>query len=129
VACGQSTGCDVAWTHAVQANRSAGWSYGGCPRWMVDRVSDIDEQSRKRFVRRRVQAWERLLIDDTNPAVQQMGVLTEEAHPAEPRPGLLAALQGGYVLAQVRTTQAHGHRRWTWRSDSPRLLRQRRDTR
>jgi len=82
----------------VQANALQDGSYGCALGGMSIELSDIDEQSRK-ALSETFQAWERLLID-TLTRLQQLGVLTEEATPADLGTGLLAALQGGYVLAQ-----------------------------
>ena len=82
----------------VQANALQDGSYGCALGGMSIELSDIDERSRK-ALSETFQAWERLLID-TLTRLQVLGMLTEEARPADLGTGLLAALQGGYVLAQ-----------------------------
>ena len=82
----------------VQASALQDGSYGCALGGMSIELSDIDEQSRT-ALSETFQAWERLLVD-TLTRLQVLGVLSAEASPADLGTGLLAALQGGYVLAQ-----------------------------
>ena len=68
------------------------------PGAMSIEISDSDEQSRK-ALNSAFQAWEDLLVE-TLTRLRDLGVLMPEADPARLGTGLLAALQGGYVLSQ-----------------------------
>ncbi|MFI5613242.1 TetR/AcrR family transcriptional regulator [Amycolatopsis sp. NPDC051903] len=87
------------WGHAlVQANSQQDGSYG-CPLGVMSvELSDGDEQSR-RALNASFEAWLRMLVE-TLTLLRVLGVLAEEAEPRRFGIGLLAALQGGYVLAQ-----------------------------
>lgn len=82
----------------VQSNALQDGSYGCALGGMSIELSDVDERSRT-ALSETFQAWERLLID-TLTRLQKLGVLTREANPTALGTGLLAALQGGYLLAQ-----------------------------
>jgi AcrR family transcriptional regulator len=82
----------------VQSNALQDGSYGCALGGMSIELSDIDEHSRA-ALSETFHAWERLLID-TLTRLRELGVLTQEANPAVLGTGLLAALQGGYLLAQ-----------------------------
>jgi AcrR family transcriptional regulator len=82
----------------VQSNALQDGSYGCALGGMSIELSDIDERSRK-ALSQTFQAWERLLID-TLTRLRELGVLTQEANATALGTGLLAALQGGYLLAQ-----------------------------
>jgi AcrR family transcriptional regulator len=82
----------------VQANALQDGSYGCALGGMSIELSDIDERSRA-ALSETFKAWERLLVE-TLARLQKLGVLTQEANPEALGTGLLAALQGGYLLAQ-----------------------------
>ena len=82
----------------VQANALQDGSYGCAVGGMSIELSDVDERSRA-ALSETFQAWEQLLID-TLARLQKLGVLSKEANPVALGTGLLAALQGGYLLAQ-----------------------------
>jgi AcrR family transcriptional regulator len=82
----------------VQSNALQDGSYGCALGGMSIELSDIDEHSRT-ALSETFHAWERLLID-TLARLRDLGVLRPEADPTTLGTGLLAALQGGYLLAQ-----------------------------
>lgn len=82
----------------VQANALRDGSYGCAVGGMSIELSDVDERSRA-ALSETFQAWGQLLID-TLTRLQKLGVLSKEANPMALGTGLLAALQGGYLLAQ-----------------------------
>jgi AcrR family transcriptional regulator len=95
-------------------------SIGGLERWrdaMVERntvlegahgcilgslaieVADHDDEARK-TLRADFETWERLLADGLE-RMRAKGILTADADPEELATGIMAALQGGYLLAQT----------------------------
>ncbi|MFF4901826.1 TetR/AcrR family transcriptional regulator [Streptomyces sp. NPDC001068] len=82
----------------VQANALQDGSYGCALGAMSIELSDHDEQSRQ-ALNASFDAWQRMLVE-TLTRLRDLGVLTENADPRRLGTGLLAALQGGYVLAQ-----------------------------
>lgn len=82
----------------VQANSLQDGSYGCALGAMSIELSDNDEQSRQ-ALNASFDAWRRMLVE-TLTRLRVLGVLTEDADPQRLGTGLLAALQGGYVLAQ-----------------------------
>ncbi|HZZ47367.1 MAG TPA: TetR/AcrR family transcriptional regulator [Pseudonocardia sp.] len=82
----------------VQASALQDGSYGCALGGMSIELSDTDEQSRK-ALSTTFEAWEQLLAD-TLRRLREIGVLSQTADPQHLGVGLLAALQGGYLLAQ-----------------------------
>lgn len=82
----------------VQANSLQDGSYGCALGAMSIELSDNDEQSRQ-ALNTSFDAWLRMLVE-TLTRLRVLGVLAEDADPQRLGTGLLAALQGGYVLAQ-----------------------------
>ena len=82
----------------VQANALQDGSYGCALGGMSIELSDNDEQSRQALAAT-FAAWEKMLIDAIR-RLRDLGILTQEADPAGLGTGLLASLQGGYLLAQ-----------------------------
>ncbi|MGV9706309.1 TetR/AcrR family transcriptional regulator [Streptomyces sp. NPDC003483] len=82
----------------VQANSLQDGSYGCALGAMSIELSDNDERSRQ-ALNATIDAWRRMLVE-TLTRLRRLGVLAEDADPQRLGTGLLAALQGGYVLAQ-----------------------------
>ncbi|MFQ3555263.1 TetR/AcrR family transcriptional regulator [Streptomyces gramineus] len=82
----------------IQANSLQDGSYGCALGAMSIELSDNDEQARQ-ALNASVDAWRDMLVR-TLTRLRALGVLTEDADPQRLGTGLLAALQGGYVLAQ-----------------------------
>lgn len=83
----------------VQFNALRDGSYGCVLGGMSIELSDVDEQSRQ-ALHATFQAWGALLVD-TLSRLRDLGVLGAAADPEKLGVGLLAAVQGGYVLAQA----------------------------
>lgn len=72
----------------------------GCPLGsLAAELADLDEEARK-DIERYFEAWHGLLADGIE-RMRGNGALRAEADPHELATGLLAALQGGYLLAQT----------------------------
>ncbi|MEU6218111.1 TetR family transcriptional regulator [Streptomyces sp. NPDC047022] len=82
----------------VQANSLQDGSYGCALGAMSSELSDSDEQSRQ-ALNASLDAWQGMLVG-TLTRLRTLGALAEDADPQRLSTGLLAALQGGYVLAQ-----------------------------
>lgn len=82
----------------VHANSLQDGSYGCALGAMSIELSDNDERSRQ-ALNASFDAWQRMLVE-TLTRLRVLGVLSEDADPQRLGTGLLAALQGGYVLAQ-----------------------------
>jgi AcrR family transcriptional regulator len=82
----------------VHANSLQDGSYGCALGAMSMELSDNDETSRQ-ALNASFDAWRRMLVE-TLSRLRGLGVLSEDADPQRLGTGLLAALQGGYVLAQ-----------------------------
>jgi AcrR family transcriptional regulator len=84
----------------VQANDLQNGAYGCGLGSMASELSDQDEESRQALVEA-FAAWE-LLIGDGLRRMQKAGTLREEADPERLATFLMAALQGGYLLANAQ---------------------------
>jgi TetR/AcrR family transcriptional regulator, transcriptional repressor for nem operon len=89
------------WRDAVVANSRSRRGAYGCPLGSLS--SELADHSER--VRQEVESgfsrWEALLRDGLD-RMQKSGELLPQADPAQLATGLLAALQGGYLLAQAR---------------------------
>jgi TetR/AcrR family transcriptional regulator, transcriptional repressor for nem operon len=83
----------------VQANSLQDGSYGCALGSMAMELSDQDEWSRQALLQT-FTAWEQLLIDGLR-RLQQNDTLRADADPVRLAIGLMAALQGGYLLARA----------------------------
>jgi TetR/AcrR family transcriptional repressor of nem operon len=83
----------------VQANSLQDGSYGCALGSMAVELSDQDEWSRQALLDT-FTAWEQLLVDGLR-RLQGNGTLRPEADPVRLATGLMAALQGGYLLART----------------------------
>jgi TetR/AcrR family transcriptional repressor of nem operon len=82
----------------VQANTLQDGSYGCALGAMSTELSDKDERSRKALALA-FKRWHQLLVE-TLTRLRDLGALSIEVDPHKLGTGLLAALQGGYILAQ-----------------------------
>jgi hypothetical protein len=82
----------------VQANTRHDSSYGCALGTLFAQLPGDDERSRTALAAA-FERWHQLLIE-TLARLRDLGVLTIEADPHKLGTGLLAALQGGYILAQ-----------------------------
>jgi hypothetical protein len=82
----------------VRANPLHDGSYGCSLGALSAQLSDDDERSRTALALA-FESWHQLLIE-TLTRLRDLGVLTIDADPHKLGTGLLAALQGGYILAQ-----------------------------
>jgi AcrR family transcriptional regulator len=83
----------------VQANDLQKGAYGCGLGSMASELSDQDEEARQALAET-LAAWE-LLIGDGLRRMQKAGTLREEADPERLATFLMAALQGGYLLANA----------------------------
>ncbi|GAA2706646.1 TetR/AcrR family transcriptional regulator [Actinoplanes palleronii] len=90
----------VRWRNAVvQANALQNGAYGCGLGAMALELSDKDEQSRSALSATFAQ-WQKLISDGLR-RMQTSGALAETADPDALATGLMAALQGGYLLAKA----------------------------
>ncbi|BCY08823.1 TetR/AcrR family transcriptional regulator [Actinoplanes sp. L3-i22] len=90
----------VRWRNAlVQANALQNGAYGCGLGNMAVELSDQDEPSRS-MLSEAFAAWEKLISDGLQ-RMKDSGALRSEADPAGLATGLMAALQGGYLLANA----------------------------
>ncbi len=90
----------VRWRNAlVQANSLQNGAYGCGLGSMAVELSDQDEQARSMLLET-FAAWEKLISDGLH-RMRQGGTLAEDADPDKLATGLMAALQGGYLLANA----------------------------
>ncbi|WBQ08394.1 TetR/AcrR family transcriptional regulator [Kribbella sp. CA-293567] len=83
----------------VQRNSLHDGAYG-CPLGsMASELADQDEDAR-RVLAAAFQAWQALLVDGLE-RMRENGTLRPDADPKRLAAGLMAALQGGYLLAQT----------------------------
>lgn len=82
----------------VQSNMLHDGSYGCALGAMSSELSDNDERSREALAAA-FRTWQQLLVE-TLTRLRDLGVLTSDFDPRKLGTGLLAALQGGYILAQ-----------------------------
>ena len=83
----------------VQRNTVVEGAHGCILGSLAIEVADHDDEARK-TLRADFQAWERLLAEGLE-RMRAKGVLTTEADPEALATGIMAALQGGYLLAQT----------------------------
>ncbi|MEU1245144.1 TetR/AcrR family transcriptional regulator [Micromonospora arida] len=90
----------VRWRNAlVQANSLNNGKYGCGLGSMTLELSDQDEQARS-ALSETFAAWERLISDGLH-RMRDSGLLRQDANPEKLATGLMAALQGGYLLANA----------------------------
>jgi TetR/AcrR family transcriptional repressor of nem operon len=90
----------VRWRNAlVQRNAAQNGAYGCALGSMAVEVSDHDDEARE-TLSATFQRWEQLLADGLR-RMQYSGTLSNEADADALATGLIAALQGGYLLAQT----------------------------
>jgi TetR/AcrR family transcriptional regulator, transcriptional repressor for nem operon len=82
----------------VQSNTLQDGSYGCALGAMSTELSDKDERSRRALARAFVN-WQQLIVE-TLTRLRDRGILTTDVDPHKLGTGLLASLQGGYILAQ-----------------------------
>jgi TetR/AcrR family transcriptional repressor of nem operon len=98
-------GLDTWRDNLVAANRQRGGAFGCVLATMVSQLADHDEHARIQ-VAGYFAEWRRL-IATTLRRMQTGGQLRRDAAPDELATGLIAALQGGYVLAQASRNVDH----------------------
>ncbi len=93
------------WRDAIIEMNQVRGGVGGCPVGsLASELADRSESARE-LLTHSFQSWESYLIDGLQ-AMRDRGDLTAEADPAELAGALMAALQGGLLLAQTtRTTR------------------------
>ncbi|HEY0936710.1 MAG TPA: TetR/AcrR family transcriptional regulator [Trebonia sp.] len=90
----------VRWRNAlVQANSLQNGAYGCGLGSMANELADTDEQARVSLAEL-FRSWEELLAGGLR-RMQEKGTLQPEADPGQLAVGLMAALQGGYLLAST----------------------------
>jgi AcrR family transcriptional regulator len=82
----------------VRVNTLQDGSYGCALGAMSTELSDNDERSRKALAMA-FESWHQLLVE-TLTRLRDLGALASDVDPHKLGTGLLAALQGGYILAQ-----------------------------
>ena len=98
-------GLDTWRDNLVAANRQRGGAFGCVLATMVSQLADRDEHNRVQ-VAGYFAEWRRL-VATTLRRMQTGGQLRRDAAPDELATGLIAALQGGYVLAQASRNVDH----------------------
>jgi AcrR family transcriptional regulator len=89
-----------AWRDAlVRANELQNGAYGCALGSMANELSDSDDEARI-VLNDTLQQWERLLVEGFE-RMRASGVLREDVDPQKLAVGMMAALQGGYLLAQA----------------------------
>lgn len=83
----------------VRRNRVVAGAHGCILGSLAIEVADHDDEAR-RTLRADFQTWERLLVDGLE-RMREKGVLSSDADPEDLATGIMAALQGGYLLAQT----------------------------
>jgi AcrR family transcriptional regulator len=83
----------------VQRNTVVSGAHGCILGSLATEVADRDDEAR-RTLRADFQAWEHLLAGGLE-RMRADGILSAEADPEELATGIMAALQGGYLLAQT----------------------------
>lgn len=90
----------IRWRNAlVQVNSLQNGAYGCALGSMASELADTDEQARASLAGL-FQAWEELLAAGLR-RMQAKGTLSPDADPGQLAVGLMAALQGGYLLANT----------------------------
>jgi AcrR family transcriptional regulator len=90
----------VRWRNAlIQVSSLQNGAYGCALGSMANELADTDERARRRLARLFAE-WETLLADGLR-RMQAKGMLSEAADPEQLAVGLMAALQGGYLLAST----------------------------
>ncbi len=88
------------WRDRLVAMNTAATTFGGCPvGGLSSEVADVDEQARAAATRA-FEAWRTQLAAGL-VRLQESGELAPEARPEDLSWGLLAAIQGGLLLAQA----------------------------
>ncbi|HXF29918.1 MAG TPA: TetR/AcrR family transcriptional regulator [Solirubrobacterales bacterium] len=83
----------------VQRNTIVGGAHGCILGSLAIEVADRDDEAR-RTLRADFQTWERLLAEGLE-RMRIKGILRADADPRDLATGIMAALQGGYLLAQT----------------------------
>ena len=83
----------------VRRNAAVDGEYGCILGSLSIQVADHDDEARQ-MLRADFRAWERLLVHGLE-RMREKGVLRPDADPEELATGIMAALQGGYLLAQT----------------------------
>jgi TetR/AcrR family transcriptional regulator, transcriptional repressor for nem operon len=83
----------------VQRNTVVGGAHGCILGSLAIELADHDEEAR-RTLRADFRTWERLIADGLE-RMRANGVLRPDAEPDDLATGIIAALQGGYLLAQT----------------------------
>jgi TetR/AcrR family transcriptional regulator, transcriptional repressor for nem operon len=83
----------------VRRNAVVDGAYGCVLGSLAIEVADHDDEAR-RTLRADFRAWERLLVHGLE-RMREKGALRPDADPEELATGIMAALQGGYLLAQT----------------------------
>src|SRR4051794_10884056 len=83
----------------VQNSQLNDGAYGCALGSMANELSDTNDEARA-LLDDAMRTWEQLLVDGFNRMIES-GVLRSEADPEKLAIGMMAALQGGYVLAQA----------------------------
>jgi AcrR family transcriptional regulator len=90
----------VRWRNTlIQVNSLQNGAYGCALGSMANELADTDERARRSLARLFTE-WETLLADGLR-RMQAKGTLSETADPERLAIGLMAALQGGYLLAST----------------------------
>jgi TetR/AcrR family transcriptional repressor of nem operon len=93
------------WRDAVlQRNRLRSGAYGCELGSLASELADQDEDARVALAGY-FRAWEDMLVDGLE-RMRQNGTLRQDADPVQLATGLMAALQGGYLLAQTARDSA-----------------------
>jgi AcrR family transcriptional regulator len=86
-------------TALVRDNELQNGAYGCALGSMANELSDSNDQARV-VLDETLHRWERLLVDGFE-RMRSSGVLREDVDPQKLAVGMMAALQGGYLLAQA----------------------------
>jgi AcrR family transcriptional regulator len=88
------------WSRALlRSNELQNGAYGCALGSMANELSDNNDEARE-VLNKTLQQWEHLLADGFE-RMRTSGVLRDDADPEKLAVGMMAALQGGYLLAQA----------------------------
>jgi len=104
----------------VQNSQLNDGAYGCALGSMVNELSDTNDEARA-LLDDTMRKWEQLLVDGFNRMIES-GVVRSDADPQKLAIGMMAALQGGYVLAQAAHDAAPMDTALTMAIDSVRAL-------
>ena len=110
------------WRDGIVAMNKAARGVGGCPLGsLASELADRSESARE-MLAHGFALWESHLVTGLR-VMRDRGALRPEAKPEDLATTVIAALQGGLLLAQTRAQAGRSNSRSTWRSTTSRAFR------